>query len=323
MNTLYPLQFEPILKPKIWGGKKLHKILDKGAAFEALGESWEVSAVNTDVSIVKTGPLQGRDLKDLIDKFGADLIGEKNLKQGGGEFPLLFKFIDARENLSLQVHPDDKLAKKRHNSLGKTEMWYIMEADEGAGIYVGFKPGVGKAEYLEKLKEEKLQEIMNFVPVQKGDVFFIKAGLVHAIGEGVLLAEIQQSSDITYRVFDWNRKDSEGRSRELHTEEAIEAIDFDFEDYKVEYDRNKKDQLQSLIKGDYFHCQLLHLTSDFEASYNDSSSFIVLMCVEGEVELESEGYTIVLRRGTTVLLPAVTRRVHLKTQDARLLQVTV
>ncbi len=322
MKKLYPLQFETILKPKIWGGHKLYTVLNKGNAQEILGESWEVSAVNDDVSTVQSGALKGEDLKTLIGEFGVDLLGCKNLKRGK-EFPLLFKFIDARENLSLQVHPDDKLAKKRHNSLGKTEMWYIMEADEGAGIYVGFKPGVGKSEYLEYLEKEKLQEIMNFVPVRAGDVFFIKAGLVHAIGAGVLLAEIQQSSDITYRVFDWNRTDSQGRSRELHTAEAIDAIDFDFEDYKVEYDRNLKNRMQSLIKGDYFHCQWLNLTSDFEQSYEGNSSFIVLMCVAGKVELESEGHIVSLTRGTTVLLPASTSQIHLKTRDARLLQVTV
>lgn len=320
---LYPLQFDPILKPKIWGGHTLYELLNKGNAQDVIGESWEVSAVPGSVSVVANGTLKGKDLNTLIEEFDAALIGSKNANLEKREFPLLFKFIDAKENLSLQVHPDDKLARKRHNSLGKTEMWYIMEADEGAGIYVGFKAGVGQAEYLEYLEKGKLQEIMNFVPVQSGDVFFIKAGLVHAIGEGVLLAEIQQSSDITYRVFDWNRTDAEGRSRELHTKEAIEAIDFEFEDYKIVYDRNLKDQMQSLIRGDYFHCQMLNLTSDYEVSYDDPSSFRVLMCVEGEVEIQNEGLSRILKRGDTILLPAVTKEIMVQTQGARLLQVTV
>ena len=207
------LKFDPILKDKIWGGEKLMNLLHKESERNDIGESWELSDVEGDTSIVSNGLLKGKDLKQLIQEFKSDLVGEKVYHHFGNKFPLLIKFIDAKEALSIQLHPHDDLAMKRHNSFGKTEMWYVMQADEKANLIVGFQKDVTKEEYLHHLKNKTLTSILNIDEVQKGDVYFIPTGRVHAIGAGVLLAEIQQTSDITYRVYDWDRQDDQGNYR--------------------------------------------------------------------------------------------------------------
>lgn len=321
-TELYPLKFHPVYKEKIWGGNKLNTILKKNIPSEHTGESWEISAIEGSVSQVSNGPLKGKSLTELQNEYGESFVGKKIYETSGEEFPLLFKFIDAKENLSLQVHPDDVLAKKRHNSLGKTEMWYIMQADENAGIYVGFSKGTTKKDYLDHLEKEDLQSIMNFEPVQSGDVFFIKPGLVHAIGKGVLLAEIQQSSDITYRVYDWNRKDNQGNGRALHTELALDAIGYDFDGSKVDYEL-KPNKLADLVKNKYFNTKALQIKSPFSANYQDENSFVVLMCVEGKGTLTYKDHSIELIKGETVLLPFCIDAVDISAEHVEILQVSI
>ncbi len=321
-TELYPLKFRPILKEKIWGGQKLQTVLQKETTTEQVGESWEISAVKGSVSVVKNGALAGQSLTQLLAVYKDKLVGKKVYAQYGEKFPLLFKFIDAKDNLSLQVHPDDVLAQKRHQSFGKTEMWYVMQADEGAGLYVGFKPGTTKQDYKDALAAETLQDLMNFEPVTSGSVFFIKPGLVHAIGKGVLLAEIQQSSDITYRVFDWNRRDKEGKQRELHTNLAVDAIDFQFEDYKVNYNQ-QAEGTTDLVINKYFKTRKYSLSKTEVINYEAEDSFVVLMNVKGEVEVKTTSGSVVLKKGETLLLPACTEKVELHTEGADILVVTV
>ena len=235
-TTLYPLKFEPILKERIWGGNKLSTVLGKQTEIKNIGESWELSDVEGDISIISNGALQGQSLKELLETYQADLVGVKNYKTFGNKFPLLIKFIDAKKDLSIQLHPNDELAKKRHNSFGKTEMWYVMQADTNAKLIVGFNQKVSPEIYKKHLDAKMLTQILNFDQVKKGDSYFIEVGRVHAIGAGVMLAEIQQTSDITYRVYDWDRVDAHGNERELHNDLAIDAINFDMDnDFRVEY----------------------------------------------------------------------------------------
>ena len=239
-KALYPLVFQPILKEKIWGGEKLNKHFNKPSHSKKLGESWEVSTVPNDVSVVANGDLKGESLQDLVNDYSSELLGEKNWKRFGNAFPLLIKFIDAKEDLSIQLHPNDELAKKRHNSFGKTEMWYVMQADKDANLIVGFNSDIDKATYLKHLENNTLTEILNFDKVKEGDTYFIEAGRVHAIGAGVLLAEIQQTSDVTYRVYDWDRTDADGNMRELHNDIAIDAFNFEMpNDFKIDYKKQK------------------------------------------------------------------------------------
>ncbi|MBF6609278.1 MAG: class I mannose-6-phosphate isomerase, partial [Flavobacterium sp.] len=219
----YPMHFEPILKENIWGGHKLKSVLGKPAAVDNVGESWELSTVPGSVSIIANGAYESESLQHLIDRFPVEILGESVFKQFGNQFPLLFKFIDAKDDLSIQVHPSDELAKQRHNSFGKTEMWYILEADPGANLIIGFKGDASADQYLHHLENQSLPEILNQFPVLPGDVYFLETGTIHSIGAGILLAEIQQTSDITYRIYDFDRVGSDGKKRELHIDQAIDA----------------------------------------------------------------------------------------------------
>lgn len=319
----YPIKFKPILKQKIWGGNKLRDILNKDSAQENLGESWEISGVQGDISVVQNGALQGRSLTDLLEEFNGDLVGKKIYKRFGLEFPLLIKFIDAQTELSVQLHPNDELAKKRHNSFGKTEMWYIMQADERAEINVGFKRTITKEEYLKKLKNVKITDLLNFERVQKGDSFFIKTGKVHAIGAGVLLAEIQQTSDITYRIYDWDRVDVKGNSRELHTALALDAIDFEKkDDFKLRYE--KKENLSSNIAScEYFTTNYLPVRGAIERNYDEVDSFVIYMCLSGSGKIKINGRSEQIEPGQTVLIPAVNKTVNISAENVELLEVFI
>lgn len=261
---LYPLKFQPILKDKIWGGEKLNQYLNKDSKSKKLGESWEVSAVPGDVSIVSNGELKGKSLQELLGIYKSELLGEKNWKRFGEEFPLLIKFIDAKENLSIQLHPNDELAKKRHNSFGKTEMWYVMQADKDANLIVGFKDKIDKETYLKHLEAKTLTDILNFDKVKEGDTYLIEAGRVHAIGAGVLLAEIQQTSDVTYRVYDWERVDSEGNARKLHKDNAIDAFDFEMKnDFRIDY-KKQKNASNIIINCPFFTTNFITIDSEIK-----------------------------------------------------------
>ena len=309
---LYPIKFAPILKDKIWGGSKLNQILDKDQASGNCGESWELSGVEGDVSKVKNGFLKGNDLNDLLEIYMADLVGEEIYNKFGNEFPLLFKFIDASDVLSIQVHPDDKLAKERHNAYGKTEMWYVLDSEKDAEIIVGFNKSLGKKEYLDAFNRGKLSDILNVEKTKKGDAFFIPSGRIHAIGKGVLLAEIQQTSDVTYRIYDWDRKDKKGEGRELHTELAVDAIAYDFqESYLINYQTKLNDSAQ-LVDTKYFTTNIIQIDKTIETDYTMLDSFIVYMCVEGEFQVELDnGTKELIKKGETVLIPAIADKVSL------------
>ncbi|MBA6152954.1 type I phosphomannose isomerase catalytic subunit [Gelidibacter maritimus] len=321
-NTLYPLKFQPILKDKIWGGEKLKNLLHKASHLPNVGESWEISDVEGDTSVVINGNLENQSLKHLLSTYKADLIGEKNYKQFGNKFPLLIKFIDAKEDLSIQLHPNDELAAERHNSFGKTEMWYVMQADKDANLIVDFNQKMTPELYLEHLENKTLPEILNFDKVKAGDTYFIEVGRVHAIGAGVLLAEIQQTSDITYRIYDWDRTDDFGNERELHTDLAIDAIGFDMEDnFRVTYSKTAN-QSNPMVSCQYFTTNYLHVDQTIDKK-NTYDSFIIYICVEGEAEIKTESHSETIKKGETILLPAAISAYQIISNDATLLEVYV
>lgn len=304
--SLYPLKFTPILKDKIWGGSKLKTVLNKDfSPLPNAGESWEISGVEGDISVVSNGFLAGNDLEELIEIYMGDLIGDQVYENFGVEFPLLIKFIDANDVLSIQVHPDDELSKERHNAYGKTEMWYVIEADKGSELIVGFNQDISKEEYLAKLKEGKLEEILNNAPVKEGSCFFIPSGRVHAIGKGILLAEIQQTSDVTYRMYDFNRTDDAGNQRELHTELAVDAIDYSFEKkYETTY-KTEINKASELIRCPYFTTNILEFDQSIEKNYLELDSFVIYMCLEGDMEITYGEDSLTVTKGESVLIPAV------------------
>ncbi len=306
MNSpLYPLTFHTIFKDKIWGGQKIRKILGKDfGALPNCGETWEISGVAGNVSVVKDGPLAGTSLRELVEQYGARLVGDAVYQRFGNEFPLLVKFIDANDDLSIQVHPDDALAQARHDSFGKTEMWYIMQADRDASLITGFNRALDRATYAEIFAEGRLSEVLNREWAEAGDVFFLPAGRVHTIGKGLLLAEIQQTSDITYRIYDFDRVDDAGNRRELHVEEALDAIDYEwYPDYKTSYPQTENHAVP-LAECEYFHTSKLVLTEPMRRDYHEIDSFVILVVVEGEGILRWEGREIPLSRGLALLIPA-------------------
>lgn len=300
---LYPLSFTPILKERIWGGTKLQTVLNKSSLSKNMGESWELSAVSDDISVVNNGAAKGKTLTELIDLFPEELLGEKVLSKFGKQFPLLFKFIDAKEDLSIQVHPNDQLAKARHNSFGKTEMWYVMQADENARLIVGFKNSSNQKEYISHLQQGTLLDLLEAYPVQTGDVFYLETGTIHAIGAGVLLAEIQQTSDITYRLYDWGRVDANGEARELHTDLALEAINYNTTKSKITYDNIVENKSVTVVDSVYFKTNYLQLSSSY-SWIKKEDAFTVFMCVEGKCSLTCDGEQFSLVKGQTILIPA-------------------
>src|SRR5690606_3411752 len=246
MKKLYPIKFKPIPQYRIWGGNKLNSILPKNSQMENLGEIWSLSGVSGNISLIENGELAGKNLNEIIEIYREKLLGKRIWEKFGKDFPLLIKFIDAAKPLSVQVHPNDEQAKRLHNSFGKSEMWYIMEAEKNAELIIGFQEGIKKEDYYKHLNSNSLEEILNQIPVEKGDAVYIPAGRVHAIGAGIVLAEIQQTSNVTYRIYDYNRIDKDGKKRELHTDLALQAIDFNpIEEIKTKYD-STENQLNTL-----------------------------------------------------------------------------
>ena len=299
---IYPLQFDPILKERIWGGEKLKTELNKPITSKITGESWEISTVKGDVSVIANGALKGKSLMDVINDNPDEILGTEVYARFGKEFPLLFKYLDAREDLSIQVHPNDALAKELHDSFGKTEMWYIMQADDDARIIVGFKENSNAAEYLEYLENKTLLSILDDVKVKSGDVFFLETGTVHAIGAGLVVAEIQQTSDITYRLYDFDRVDANGATRELHVDLALDAINYNVTETKKEY---SKDINKSNVVVDcpYFTTNYIPLDGTITVK-KDGKSFTVYMCIEGQFEIEYNDTVYKYKKGDTVLIPA-------------------
>jgi len=322
MKNLYPLKFAPIFKERIWGGRKLETQLHKDIPDGPIGESWEISDVEGDTSIVTNGSLRGKSLKDIQEDYKEALIGTHNYELFGDKFPLLIKFIDAKLDLSIQLHPNDELAKKRHNSFGKTEMWYVLQADDDSKLIVDFNEKINKETYLEHLKAKTLPSIMNAEVVKAGDTYFIEVGRVHAIGAGVMVAEIQQTSDITYRVYDWDRVDANGNSRELHTEMAIDAINFDMDDdFKASYkhDLNTSNQM---VSCQYFTTNYIPVEGLLERE-NTHDSFIIYMCVDGEASISVNGTKETITKGETILMPAALKSFNIESKKATLLEVYV
>lgn len=306
MATLYPLKFTPILKEKIWGGNKIETILKHNISpLKNCGESWEISGIVDDESVVANGFLAENNLNELMEIYLTDLVGEKNYEKYGLGFPLLIKFIDAQDNLSVQVHPDDDFAQEKFGQNGKTEMWHVIQADEGSGLYVGFNQKITAQQYMDAVENGTLEDYLKFYPVKSGDTFMIPAGTVHAIGKGVLLAEIQQPSDITFRIYDWNRVDEQGNSRELHTEEAFDAIhsEENLADFQVHYER-EKNKTVTLVHSPYFNTNLLEMDMQVDKSFVQLDSFVIYMCLEGSAFLVSGDSKEKLETGEVVLIPA-------------------
>lgn len=347
---LYPLKFKPFFKEKIWGGQKIARLLNRPVpAMSACGESWELSALEDNVSVVDNGYLAGdNDINELIEIYMGELVGDKVFEKYGLGFPLLIKYIDAADDLSVQVHPDDKLAKQRYDMNGKTECWFVIQAEPGAGLYVGFKEGVTREQYWQAVDDGAVDKLLQFYPVKAGDFFFIPAGTVHAIGKGVLLAEIQQPSDITYRIFDWNRTDAEGNSRELHIDEAYDAIKFgdgkDFvpeEELKMVNDKEQKKELteeqipagkvsyeyhfdatSKVFRSPFFNINLIDFEKPLRKNYSDIDSFILYMCLEGHVHGFTDDEQLDLFTGDVLLVPAATNEFNLvPSRKSRLLEV--
>ena len=288
-NNLYPIKFLPIVKPKIWGG-----------------ESWQISGVEGDVSVVGNGFLAGNTLDELLEVYMGDLVGDAVYEKFGNEFPLLIKFIDARDRLSVQVHPGDELAAERHNSFGKTEMWYVLDCEDGAELINGFNREMSKDEYLDALNNGRLLDILNKVKVKRGDVFFIPAGRVHGIGGGNHIAEIQQTSDVTYRIYDYDRRDSNGNSRELHTELAVDAIDYKlYDNYRTDYVAEVNSTV-NVVDCKYFTTNVFECDAPVEKDFPEIDSFIIYMCTAGgcRIECEESEKPVEIKCGETVLIPA-------------------
>lgn len=312
-TSLYPLKFKPILKDKIWGGSRLKTMLYKEISdANCCGESWEVSGLVGDESMIINGFLAENNLNELLEIYMTELVGEKNYEKYGLGFPLLIKFIDAQDNLSVQVHPDDELAQRKYGQSGKTEMWHVIASEPGSGLYVGFNKTVSKAQFEEAIANGTVEDVLQFYPVQPGDTFMIPAGTVHAIGKGVLLAEIQQPSDITFRVFDWNRVDDEGNSRELHVQEALETIDFNHQtdNFKVEY-QPQLNKTVRLVRSQYFNTSLLEFDQPLSKSFVEIDSFVIYMCLDGQILLAYGDERERLETGEVVLIPAEMEEIQL------------
>lgn len=325
MKKLYPLKFKPIFRDKIWGGNKINKVL--GMDYSPLpncGEAWVLSGVKNNVTVVKDGFLSQNQINELVEVYMDDLVGGKVYDKFKNEFPLLIKFIDANDYLSIQVHPDDELARKRNIGNGKTEMWYILSADEGAELISGFKSKVTQKVYLDNLKDKKLREILNVEKVKAGDVFFIPAGRVHALGPGILLTEIQQTSDTTYRIYDWDRVDAQGRSRELHTEEALEAIDFNvYENYRTSYPQILNKTVE-IVNKPYFTTNIIHFDKPISKDYTELDSFVIYICVQGSVDVKYPDGKVNMCMGECMLVPNEIDKIELFPQNgSKILEVYI
>ena len=306
---MYPLKFNPILKPTIWGGSKIIPFKRLNDDRQQVGESWEVSDVPGSESVVANGADAGKSLTRMMQEHKGALVGEKNYSRFNGKFPLLVKFIDAQDDLSIQVHPDDELAMKRHNSMGKTEMWYVIDNAGGkAHLCSGLCKNITPEQYRQMIKDNTICDALACYAVRPGDVFFLPAGRIHSIGAGCFIAEIQQTSDITYRIYDFNRKDKNGNTRELHTELSEEAIDYSVSpDYRTHYTPCENGRTP-LVSCQYFTTSVYHLSDSMTVDYSCLDSFVIYVCMEGACTItDNEGNSIEMRTGETVLFPATTR----------------
>ena len=306
---MYPLKFQPLLKSTIWGGEKIIPFKHLDLQQEKVGESWEISGVPGDESIVANGADAGKNLQQMMDEYKGALVGEENYKRFDGQFPLLIKFIDAQDDLSIQVHPDDELAQQRHNSRGKTEMWYVIDNDGGkAHLRSGLSRAITPQQYADMIADNTITDALKEYAVQPGDVYYLPAGRIHSIGAGCFIAEIQETSNITYRIYDFNRKDKNGNTRELHTELSKDAIDYSVEDdYRTAYTPKQNEPVE-LVACPYFTTTVYDLTESMSLDYSELDSFVILIGMEGACTVtDNEGNTIDLQAGESILFPATTK----------------
>ena len=302
-------KFEPLLKQTLWGGDKIIPFKHLDDQMDHVGESWEISGVANNETIVANGPDKGKSLNDLVREQKDLLVGKENYQRFGDEFPLLIKFIDARQDLSIQVHPTDEIAHRQGKSRGKTEMWYALDSDAGAQLYNGLKQQITPEQYKEMVENDTITNALARYEVHEGDVFFIPAGRIHAIGAGCFVAEIQQTSDVTYRIYDFKRKDKNGNYRELHTKEAAESIDYTvLPNYRTEYERSKNEGVQ-VVSCPYFTTAVYDLNEPMALDYSELDSFVILIAVKGEGTISANGEEMSFQMGDTVLLPATTNEV--------------
>ena len=322
-TVLYPLKFKPIFKDKIWGGRKIKEQL--GLDYGPLpncGEVWLLSGLWDEQSEVANGDFEGDEINDLVETFMGDLVGESVFDKYGEQFPLLLKIIDANDWLSVQVHPDDELAEKRGLGNGKTEMWYVMQADKDAELVMGFNREMTRMDYVKVMKNNTLRDVLNYEKVEAGDVFFIPAGRVHALGPDIMVAEIQQTSDTTYRIYDWDRINEAGMSRELHIPQSVEAIDFAIPDqYKIEV-QDVMNKTVPVVDCQYFVTNLLQLQGEMEKDYSNLDSFVILLCTEGIFSLVWENGAVFVKQGECVLIPNTIKKVSIRAERyCKLLEV--
>ncbi len=314
---MYPLKFNPILKSTIWGGDKIIPFKNLDIKQEQVGESWEISDVQGDESVVSEGEYKGKRLSELVAEYKGELVGKSNYERFGNTFPLLIKFIDANDDLSIQVHPDDTLAKERHNSMGKTEMWYVIDNAGGkAHLRSGLSKKITPEEYAQMIEDNTICDALADYAVKPGDVFFLPAGRIHSIGAGCFIAEIQQTSNITYRIYDFNRKDKNGNTRELHTELSKDAIDYSVqENYRTKYTPLKNEPVE-LVSCSYFTTSVYDLTENMTMDYSELDSFVIYICMEGSCTLKDEkGNVTSLHAGESVLFPATTKEVKVEVEN--------
>jgi mannose-6-phosphate isomerase len=322
-TVLYPLKFKPIFKDRIWGGRKIKEVL--GMDYGPLpncGEVWLLSGLWDDQSEIADGDFKGDEINDLVETFMGDLVGESVFDKYGEQFPLLLKIIDANDWLSVQVHPDDELAQKRGLGNGKTEMWYVMQAEEDAELVMGFNRQMSRMDYTNVLKNNTLQQVLNHEQVKANDVFFIPAGRVHALGPGIMVAEIQQTSDTTYRIYDWDRIDVAGMRRELHVAQSVEAIDGTMPDgYKIHVPDVMNKTVQ-VIDTQYFVTNLLQLQGEMAKDYSNLDSFVILLCTNGNFTLKWENGAVFVNQGECVLIPNLIKKVMIRAEQyCKLLEV--
>lgn len=303
---MYPLKFNPILKSLIWGGDRIAPFKQIETDQKNIGESWEVSQVKGEVSVISNGELAGQSLSDVIHNYKADLLGKKVYDKFGEDFPLLIKFIDAKDNLSIQVHPDDELAKIRHNSFGKTEMWYVMDATPDAKILCGFTEVITPEQYVQKVNDNTIMDVIKSHDAKAGQIFYLPAGRIHAIGAGSFVAEIQQTSNITYRIYDFDRRDAQGNPRELHTELAKDALDYTvLDNYLSDYE-TKVNEVNQVVESPYFTTNVLNLTDAIHINNLSKDSFVIYICMGGSATIvDLNGVKTTIHQGETVLVPAI------------------
>ena len=323
MMMIYPLKFHPILKQTIWGGDKINQLKQISNGQPAVGESWEISAVEGFESEVANGAYRGYTLRSLVRLLKEELVGADNYARFKDNFPLLVKFIDAHDDLSVQVHPDDGLAMQRHHCLGKTEMWYVLGADKDAHLIAGFSQKISPKQYREMVADGSFVDALYSYSVKPGDVYYIPAGRVHSLGKGTMVAEVQETSDITYRIFDYNRRDKDGHLRQLHVAEALDAIDFDDTagEAKIDYQLDDNEPVE-VVSSPKFTTSVYHLTDEVTCDYSDLDSFVILICTEGSCRVVMDAAKETICAGETLLLPAATKNVQLlPSPKATLLEV--